>query len=267
MAADAPLVDCHAHVWTADMPLSGSAWHKPPGDATVEQYLAALDAHGVHFAVLAAASLYDDYNEYQIEAVRKHRRLRTTVIVPPTTDPYILRRMKDDGVVGVRFQWRTLKQTPDITTSEYRRFLRRVADLDWHVHLNDVGPRLPPTIAALENAGVKLVVDHFGRPDPAKGVQCDGFQAMLRAVERGRTWVKLSGGYRQEPPAAAVTYARELLKHAGPERLVWGSDWPFAAFEDKVRYRDTIDALAEWVPDGAARRIIGGETPLVLYFT
>jgi predicted TIM-barrel fold metal-dependent hydrolase len=267
MPTDAPLVDCHAHVWTADMPLSGSAWHKPPGDATVEQYLAALDAHGVRFGVLAAASLYDDYNEYQIAAVRQHRRLRTTVIVPPTTDPYILKRMRDDGVVGVRFQWRTLKATPDISTSDYRRFLRRVADLDWHVHLNDVGPRLAPTIAALEAAGVKLVIDHFGRPDPAKGIECDGFQAMLGAVARGRTWVKLSGGYRQEPPAAAATYARELLKHAGPERLVWGSDWPFAAFEDKVRYADTVAALAAWVPDPAARRIIGGETPLLLYFT
>jgi predicted TIM-barrel fold metal-dependent hydrolase len=266
MAINPPLVDCHAHVWTSDMPLSGSAWHKPPGDASVEEYLAALDQHGVRFGVLAAASLYDDYNDYQIEAVRRHRRLRTTVILPPSADPYVMRMMKADGVVGVRLQWRTLNETPDITTSEYRRFLRRVADLDWHVHLNDVGPRLPPTIASLEQAGVKLVIDHFGRPDPATGINGAGFQAMLRSIERGRTWVKLSGGYRQEPPSAAATYARELLKRAGPERLLWGSDWPFAAFEDKVRYADTVAALAEWVPDPAARRVIGGETPLLLYF-
>ena len=35
----------------------------------------------------------------------------------------------------------------------------------------------------------------------------------------------------------------------------------------KVKYADTIAALAEWVPDPAVRRKIGGETPLRLYFS
>jgi len=61
-------------------------------------------------------------------------------------------------------------------------------------------------------------------------------------------------------------HARELVKHCGAERLLWGSDWPFAAFENKVRYRDTIDALKRWVPDAAVRRIIGGESALKFYF-
>ena len=87
VAEGVPLVDTHAHVYTLDMPLSGSAWHKPPNEAPVAAYLAELDTHGVRYAVLAATSLYDDYNDYQIEAVRRHRRLRTTVIIPPTTDP------------------------------------------------------------------------------------------------------------------------------------------------------------------------------------
>jgi len=42
---------------------------------------------------------------------------------------------------------------------------------------------------------------------------------------------------------------------------------PFAAFETKVRYSDTIAALKRWVPDAAVRRIIGGETALKFYFT
>ena len=104
-SSDAPIVDSHAHVWTTDMPLSATAWHKPPGDATIEQYIATLDRHGVKHAVLAAASLFDDYNEYSIEAARRHKRLRTTAIVKPTIDPYVMRMMKDDGVGGVRLQW------------------------------------------------------------------------------------------------------------------------------------------------------------------
>ena len=260
-------MDAHAHIYTLDMPQSGAAWHTPPRDAGVERYLAVLDQHGVDFAVLAATSLYGDYNDYAIEACRRNRRLRTTVIVDPATDRYVLEQMKRDGVVGVRFQWRNVTPLPDLASREYRLFLRRVADLDWHVHLHDDGPRLPAAIAAIQASGVKLVIDHFGRPDPALGIRCAGFQAVLRAIEGGRTWVKLAAGFRLSSENAAVECAQTLLKFAGPERLVWGSDWPFAAFEQTMDYEQAIAAFTRWVPDAAARRAIGGETPLALYFT
>ncbi len=264
---DAPLVDSHAHVYTTDMPLAPTAWHMPPADATIAQYLATLDRHGIRYAVLAAASLFDDYNEYSIEATRKHKRLRTTVIVKPTIDPYVMRMMKDDGVVGVRLQWRKVKDLPDITTPEYRKFFRRVRDLDWHVHINQEAPLLAAPIATLQAAGVKLIIDHFGHPQRGKGVACEGFQAVLRAVDNGRTWVKLSAGYRLESTQVARDCAQALLAHAGPERLLWGSDWPFAAFEDSMRYEHAVASFRDWVPDANQRRIIGGETAFKLYFT
>ncbi len=265
--SDAPLVDTHAHVYTTDMPLSATAWHRPPTDATIGQYIATLDGHGVKYAVLAAASLFDDYNEYSIEATRKHKRLRTTVIVKPSIDPYVMRMMKDEGVVGVRLQWRHAKSLPDITTAEYQKFFRRVRDLDWHVHINQEGALLAQPIGILQATGVKLVVDHFGHPQRGRGVACEGFQAVLRAVDNGRTWVKLSAAYRLESAQVAQQCAQALLAHAGPERLLWGSDWPFPGFEDSMRYDSAIATLEQYVPDPNARRIIGGETPLRLYFT
>jgi len=265
--AEVPLVDTHAHVYTMGMPLAGAAWHRPPHDASIDRYLETLDRHGVLFGVLAAASLYGDYNDYQIDALRRHKRLRGTIIARPDLDRYTLERMKADGVVGIRFQWRNVRDVPDLASPEYRLLLRRVADLDWHVHIHDDGPRLVRPLEALAAAGVKVVVDHFGRADPARGLECEGFQAMLRAVEGGRTWVKLSAGFRLESPLAAVSYARELLKFAGPERLFWGSDWPFAAFESRMTYQASLDSLIDWVPDPVARRRIGGETALRFYFT
>ena len=264
---DAPLVDCHAHVYTTDMPLSATAWHHPSADATIEQYIAALDQHGVRYAVMAAASLYDDYNEYMIESTVKHKhRLRTTAIVKPSIDPYVMRLMRYDGVVGVRLQWRNVKNLPDITSAEYRKFFRRVRDLDWHVHINQTGDLLEAPLAALDAAGVKIVVDHFGHPQKGQGAACVGQQVIMRSVQKGRTWVKLSAAYRLESLDVAEACARELLKNCGPERLLWGSDWPFAAFEDKVTYADTLAAFKRCVPDETARRIIGGESALKLYF-
>jgi predicted TIM-barrel fold metal-dependent hydrolase len=261
------LVDTHFHVYTTDMPLTGTAWHRPPADATAEQMIETMDANGVSFGVIAAASLYGDYNDYTIRSLRRHKRLRGTAIVRPETDLYTLERMKADGIVGIRLFFRHVPNPPDLTSPEYRLLLRRVRDLDWHVHVLADGPSLPPIIAGAEAARVKLVIDHFGKPDPAQGVNCPGFRAMLAAIERGRTWVKISAGFRMPSPEAAREYAAALLRIAGGERLVWGSDWPFAAFEDRVTYAQTVATLSEWVTDPLVRQQIAAETPLKLYFS
>ena len=264
----APLVDTHFHVYTRDMPLSATAWHKPPEDATIERLIATLDAHGVQLGVLAPASLYGDYNEYTREALRRYpKRLRASAIVKTDAAPAMLRGLRDDGFIGVRFQFRDRAEPPDLQSLAYQKLLKQVADLGWHVHLHDHGARLPAAIAAIEPFGVKLIVEHFGRPTQELGVRCPGFRAVLAAVERGRTWVKLSAGFRLGPPDAPSRYARKLLEVAGGERLMWGSDWPFAAFEDKVKYADTVAAFHEWVPDPATRQKIASETPLQLYFS
>lgn len=110
-----------------------------------------------------------------------------------------------------------------------------------------------------------MVVDHFGNPDPALGVSSPDFQAVLHSIEKGRTLVKLSAGNRVGHIAAKV-YARELLKYAGPERLVWGSDAPYAGFESSTTYQQTLNDLVDWVPDPLARYQIGSVTPMKLYF-
>lgn len=265
--ADAPWVDCHAHTYTLAMPLASGAWHKPQHAAPVEEFIATLDAHGVDRAVLAAASIHGTFNDYAIEACRRYPRLRTTVIIELDTDWPTMQQMARDGVVGVRLQWRNRRDIPDLQSPDCKRLLGRIADLGWHVQLHDDSVRLPAHLNALEAAGVKIVVDHFGRPDPVLGIDCPGFQRLLRSVQTGRTWVKLSAGFRLASTELAEQCACELLKHAGAQRLLWGSDWPFTAFESATRYGDTLDSLARLVPDPVARRRIGNQTPLELYFS
>lgn len=248
------------------MPFIDNPRHAPDYDFTAEQYLRQLDKHGVQLAVLAAASLFGDYNDYTVEAVRTHKRLRATVILDPSVERNVLIDMKNAGIVGMRLMFRGVNRLPDITTFEYRRLFRRIRDLDWHVHLHTEGPRLPALIELLESAGVKLVIDHFGTPDPDKGVACEGFKRMIKSIEKGNTWVKMSAGYRIGE-ANAATYARELLRAVGPDRLLWASDSPFAGFEQTMTYQAAVDALHEWVPDARARRKITADNPVALYFS
>jgi len=262
--SNTPLVDSHAHIWTADMPKVANPRHALAYDFTVEQYLAVLDQHGVKMAVLAAASPFGDYNDYMVECLRRHPRLRGTVILEPSVERIVMDQMKRDGVVGVRLFY-VNRPIPDMTTFAFRRFLRRIRDLDWHVHLHVEGERLPQVMPVLLEAGVKLVLDHLGRPDPATGVEGEGFQCMLRAIQAGRCWVKMSGAYRLAPQAQE--WGRVLVREAGPERLVWASDCPFAGHEGQVTYQETIDWLINCVPDPEARRKIFGETAMGLYFS
>ena len=262
-----PLVDAHFHIYTTDLTLAEGAWHRPPEDADRERLIGLLDAHGVMLGVVAAASLHGQYNDHVRDALRRHRRLRATAIVAPTVGRYELEQMAADGFVGIRFVWRMLDSPPDITSPDYRMLLRRVADLGWHVHLIERPERMPGMIGAIEAAGARVVIDHMGLPKPANGLDDPAFRAVLAALERGNTWVKLSAGYRLDPPSSAALYAQELLRVTGGERLVWASDWPFAAFEHRVTYAQTIDDFRRWVPDAAMRRRIAGRNALELYFT
>jgi predicted TIM-barrel fold metal-dependent hydrolase len=260
------LIDTHAHVFLDDMPHIADPRHRITYAFTVEQYLQTLDAHGVERGVIAAASPYGDYNDYTIAAVKAQPRLRATVILEPSVERYVLEQMQRDGIVGVRLPFISLKSLPDLSAFDWQRTLRRIRDVGWHVHLHLDGPRLPQVLPALERAGVELVVDHFGRPDPQKGVACEGFQMLLRLLENGRTWVKVSAAYRLGRPAAAA-YGRELLRRCGPERLLWASDCPFVGHEKEVAYRDTIEDVLAWLPEGAARDKVLYANAMALYFS
>ncbi len=265
-STDAPLIDCHLHLWRRDDPLTDTAWHAPPTDATTDACLAELDRQGVVFAVVAAASLHGEYADYLRAALLAHRRLRATCILPPTADLYRMQRMADDGFVGIRLMRAFAPEVPGFD-GDWRMHLRRVADLGWHVHLIDRHDRVAESIAGVEASGARLVIDHMGVGDldyPG-GVDNPGFRAILAAVERGNTWVKVSGRFRIRRPGEAEALSAALLAAGGTERLLWGSDWPFAAFEETVTYDSVLADYRHLFPDPAIRRQIDA-TGLRFYF-
>jgi len=257
------IVDAHAHIFTQDMPLNDQPRHKPDYDFTVEDYLAQLDKHQIHFGVIAAASPWSDYNDYIIDSVRNNPRLRGTVIVKPGVEKYILQLMKQDGIVGVRLPFIGLQQQPDLTKFAYRRLLRRIVDLDWHVHLHVEAHHLTELIPQLEASGVKIVIDHFGRLTSIKGDNEQAFQMMVASIKKGRTWVKASGAYRIGEGAAEVL--RALLDKVGDDRLLWASDCPFVGEESNVTYEKTIQWLDDLLPDESSKRKVFSENGIALY--
>ena len=258
-----PIIDTHAHIYPRNTPLIAGATHKPAHDVTPEDYLRTLDAHGVLFGVHAAASFMGSYNDYTLAALAAHRRLRATAIVDPSISLQELKAMDAAGIVGIRFSLRDYKGTPDLSTLEYQRLFRRVADLDWHVHVYAEGDRVASLTDQLIAAEVKIVVDHYGNPTPDQGLNAPGFQAALRAIGSGRGWVKVSAPYRS-PGCDHAALAAKLLAEGGPERLLFGSDWPVLGHETKITYRQMVDSFEAVIPNAADRAAIE-RTALKLY--
>ena len=263
--AQAPSVDAHAHIFTRAMPFAEDAHTRPDYDYSVEAYLADLDRHGIGYGVIAAASLFDDDNAYTLAALAAHARLRGTVMVRPDIDARSLSAMADRGVMGVRLQWRRMADLPDLAEEPYRGFLHRLADCGLHVELLAAGATLPMLLPQFAPSGVRLVIDHFGVPSRDAVERCAGTDALLRAVDGGNAWVKLSAGFRMPFEIAAETTAR-LLAEAGPGRLLWGSDAPFVNHEGKVDYAGTLALYDDLVPDVEVRRAID-VTAMKLFFS
>jgi predicted TIM-barrel fold metal-dependent hydrolase len=260
-----PAIDAHAHVFTRAMPFAADAHSRPDYDYAAEQWLADLDRHGISYGVIAAASLFDDENAYTLAVLNAHRaRLRGTVIVPPTSDAATLGNLAARGVVGVRLTWRRVEELPDLDAEPWRGFLRRLADQGLHVELLSRSLSLPHLLPALGAAGVNVVVDHFGVPSRDPVEREAGTAALLRGLDTGRVWVKLSAGFRL-PFDVVAEVSASLLAHAGPARLLWGSDAPFVNHEGGTRFGDTIDLYHRLVPDPTMRAAID-RTGLALFF-
>lgn len=264
MFVEPPIVDAHSHIMTRRMPFRDDAWTRPTYEYSAEDFVADLDRHGIAFGVIAAASLYGDYNDYTLSALDRYRRLRATVVLDPATSLRELQQLRDRGVVGVRLQYKEGAVLPDLDGFEYGKFMNRLADCGMHVELNTNGDQLCRMLPALAERGPDIVVDHFGLLRSPEGMQSTGFQALLRAVDRGNVWVKISAGFRLEPELRRLS-AAALLQAAGPERLFWGSDAPFVGKEREMRYASTLAIFHELVPDPAVRRKIS-DAALRFYF-
>jgi predicted TIM-barrel fold metal-dependent hydrolase len=243
-----PLFDTHAHVFLQSLQMVANRRYTPGYDAPVADYMRMLSDHQVVGGVLIQPSFLGTDNRYLLECLELYpSALRGVVVIDPETPDTTLAEMNRLGVVGIRFN--TIGRGIDeISTPETMALLRRIAALGWHVEVQAKGVDLPGVFRALDRFDGHIVIDHFGLPDPGQGVRDPGFRTLLREGESGRTFVKISAGYRCKGLDVAPL-AGALLATLGPRRLLWGSDWPWTQFEKDRSYREIARQLDRWIPD------------------
>src|SRR5690606_5514480 len=142
-----------------------------PAEATVEQLLALMVAHGIGRAVIAHPSAYGTNNTLLLDTLRAHPdRFRGIIGLPPDASPETLQDMQRLGVCGVRANLvSTGEPDPDAMRRTLRQVAERIAPLGWHLQVFVRLANIPAIADLVPELPVPVVFDHMGLPTSSAG--------------------------------------------------------------------------------------------------
>lgn len=230
-AVPALACDCHTHVFgpAARYPFAAGRTYTP-GDASIENLLALHRHLGIERVVIVHPSPYGADNSCTIDALRIiGPSARGVAVIDEAVSEAELDDMHAAGVRGVRVNLETAGiSDPGHAVATVLATARRVAARGWHVQTFTRPPIVLALAGMIGEMPTPLVIDHFGHMRAEQGLDQPGCAAMLRMLESGRAYVKLSAAQRvsSQPDCADAAVLAQALINANPERVLWGSDWP-----------------------------------------
>ena len=228
-------------------------------DALPETFFALQDRLGLSTAVIVSPGAYGRDYSLLADALAKYPgRFRGIALVKDDVPAAELARLTGLGVRGMRMMSAKRGQhVPNFALG----IAARVHEHGWHIQFYPHGTDIVDYADKLLSLQNDIVLDHFASIPAEGGVDQPAMKAVLKMLDTGRVWLKLSGPMRcttQNLPYPPVTpLARAFVRHA-PERMVWGSDWPHVNLDDREMPNDgdLLDLLGEWAPDENTRNRI-----------
>jgi len=269
-ALPAGACDSHMHIFDPRFAPSRH-WKRQPPRAEVAAYRQLQERLGTSRTVVVNPSTYGTDNACMLDALAQlGTSARGVAVVGAEVDDAQLERLAAQRVCGLRVNFVTPQSwgatTPDMLTA----LARKAARLGWHIQVFVHPGQLVELAPVLEALPTPLVVDHMARIDPAEGPASAAFATLRRLLDRGNTWVKLSGVYmRSREGAPAYGDAQALgraLVRAAPERMLWGSDWPHTTeAPGTVDDAGLLNVLRAWCGDDGVMDHILVDNPARLY--
>ena len=258
--------DTHMHVYEERFGLRPGAAFVPP-HAPASAYARMQRALGLSRVVVVQANGYGDDNRGMREALAYFGEgARGVATVAPAIDDRELQALHDEGVRGARFHMLPggFLQWPDLEA-----LAQRIQPLGWHLQLQLDGNTLPEHEGRLARLPVPLVIDHIGKFMPPPDTGDAAFLCLLRLLDGGCCWVKLSAPYesslRVAPGCDDVASLARALVQRHPRRCLWASNWPHPARDPRPDDFAMLDLLMDWAPDPAVRQRILVDNPVALY--
>ncbi|MFG1921623.1 amidohydrolase family protein [Cryptosporangium sp. NPDC048952] len=265
-----PVVDAHQHFWDVDA--LEYAWLTPEAGPIYrtfgyEELEPQLDECGVDATVLVQAEGSFADTDAMLALSARHPRLAAVVGWVPLLDPAatgdaLERYGKDPRYVGVRHQVHDEPDADWILRPAVLESLGLVAarGLTWDQistvprHLEHV-----PTLAEA-HPSLRIVIDHLAKPPIAEGGWEPWAGLLARAASYPNVYAKISGLDTAASPDWTADELRRYVDHGlsvfGPERLMWGSDWPVSVLAGG--YRRAWNAIQQLLPAEHRERVLGG---------
>ena len=232
---------------------------------TLDGYLALRDRLGIERTVYVQPSDFTTDNSLLLNCISADgENARGIAIIDPDASDAALDGLHAGGVRGVRFH----DVVPGCLTYDVLETVAaRIAGWGWHVIVQSEGARLTDLAPRLGRLPVDVVVDHMGRIPLDGDVDHPAFMALLRLLETGRVWIKLSAPYHITRNYAELNARGCALVRAAPERMLWGSNWPHPSVSEDHRPDDAelLDVLFDWAGDEKTLNRILVDNPAKLY--
>lgn len=272
------IIDTHVHVLDKYVPVDpanerGGNWE----EGCYRFLLRRMDDCGVEKAVLVpvVAAYAPDNNRECAQLAREHPdRLALLIDVPldqPDAAAQLARAREEWGAVGISYY-------PATTALDWMAgpscdpLWRAFEEYDLVCNLQ-IRPPSYPVLMELARAhpDIRFVSNHLGLPAHSFAPDDPRYGGLLEAVSLPNVFVKASGFF-----AAADTnwdfrcprilgFISRLLKDLGPDRVMWGSDWPPSALY--MTYRQHLEVVRTFTPelDGQGLALVLGENAARVY--
>jgi len=231
-----------------------------PPEATSGDYRRLAEITGIERCVVVQPSYFAKDNSCTLTSLTEiGLDARAVVVIDPDCPTSDLQRFHDLGARGVRLQTVIAGGTDPRAA---QALAARLAPLGWHIQLFVREDQIPDLLPMINDLPVPVVFDHMAHLDRNAGEDSENFALLLRLLERGNCWIKLSNCFFNP----SGSRARRLIE-ANPERVVWGSDWPHVAITDGAPDDGRLlDQLADWASNEDTLRKILCDNPTALYF-
>lgn len=219
-----------------------------PRFTTVDAFVRMMDRHNVEQTLLSTAQFCPDVLALSRAIVSHPQRLRAVGLpLGPDRDQVraSVQAQLDAGFSGIRIHARAAQEDPELLEIVGRqgRFALVVAFEPWTPYceqLADFLDRYPQSV---------VIGGHFAGPCDPGLLDTEPVMRRLFGHDRFAVAFTRQGHFDL---ALLLPWTRALIAKLGWRRVLWGSEWPVAAWRDES-YRETTSFIDQFAPDEDAR--------------
>ena len=272
--------DSHMHVFgdPQTYPYSAEKRNVPPALPLAEFMAGYQDLArrcGVERMVFTQPSTYGRDNRCLLDAIQLcGGKARGIVDIDEHAPDAELARLNSAGVVGIRFNLGPPNRPRETGLMEkhlarLQRLDARCAEIGWQLDILSPSWLIVDMLDVYREFKSNFTLAHFGMFLARDGATQPGLLKMTEFLRHGpgRCYMKLTAPYRMatEPGYADSICIAQALIEAAPDRVIWGTDYPYLSNSHRVNAMDLFDLVAQWMPDAATRQKVLMDNPARLF--